>query len=188
MISGIVLAAGTSTRFGSTKQLQVVSGRALVQHSVDALSEAGVGELIVVTGHDAELVETIVELPPSGRWVRNPEFRTGQASSLAAALHALSQESEAVVVLMGDQPGVSAQDVSALMAGFRESRAKIVRASYRNGPGPALLSREIYAEAGHLHGDVGARVLMASHPDWVHDVKIDADVPADIDSREDLPG
>jgi CTP:molybdopterin cytidylyltransferase MocA len=48
------------------------------------------------------------------------------------------------------------------------------------------LSREIYAEAGHLHGDVGARVLIASHPDWVYEVKIDAAVPRDIDTPQDL--
>jgi CTP:molybdopterin cytidylyltransferase MocA len=88
---------------------------------------------------------------------------------------------------MADQPGVSAADVSALISGFRESRAKIVRASYKDGPGPALLSREIYADAGHLHGDVGARVLIASHPDWVHEVKIDSVVPRDIDTAADLP-
>jgi CTP:molybdopterin cytidylyltransferase MocA len=50
-----------------------------------------------------------------------------------------------------------------------------------------LLSREIYADAGHLHGDVGARVLIASHPDWVHEVKIDSVVPRDIDTAADLP-
>ncbi len=187
MISGVVLAAGTSTRFGSTKQIHVIDGRALVQHAVDALVEAGVDEVIVVTGHDAERVEVQIELPPAGRFVRNPDFRGGQATSLAAALHEVAPDSEGAVILMGDQPGVSATDVRALIEGFRTSRAKIVRASYRNGPGPALLSREIYAEAGHLHGDVGARVLMASHPDWVHEVMIDAGVPADIDSVEDLP-
>ena len=186
MISGVVLAAGTSTRFGSTKQLHEIEGRTLVQHAVDALVEAGVDEVIVVTGHDAELVEAKVVLPPAGRFVRNPEFRSGQASSLAAALHEVAPGSEGCVILMGDQPGVSAADVSALIAGFRQSRSKIVRASYADGPGPALLSREIYAEAGHLHGDVGARVLMASHPDWVYEVDIDAAVPRDIDTPQDL--
>ena len=44
---------------------------------------------------------------------------------------------------------------------------------YEDGPGPSLLSREIYAEAGHLHGDVGARILIASHPEWVEEVAVD---------------
>jgi CTP:molybdopterin cytidylyltransferase MocA len=71
------------------------------------------------------------------------------------------------------------------MARFNATRAKIVRATYLDGPGPALLSREIFAEAGHLHGDVGARVLIASHPDWVEEVSIDSDAPPDVDTPGD---
>ena len=187
MISGVVLAAGTSSRFGSTKQLAIVDGRRLAQHAVDALSEAGVDEIVVVTGHDAGAVEAAVALPGTGRFVRNPAYREGQASSLAAALHSLDGASEAAVVLMADQPGVTADDVRALIARFAATRKQIVRAAYRDGPGPALLSREIYAEAGHLSGDVGARVLMASHPEWVEDVPIEANLPSDIDTPDDLP-
>jgi CTP:molybdopterin cytidylyltransferase MocA len=87
---------------------------------------------------------------------------------------------------MGDQPDVSAEVVRAVIAGFRETRKQIVRAAYRDGPGPSLLSREIYGEAGHLSGDVGARVLIASHPDWVENVPIDADAPRDVDTPADL--
>ena len=187
MISGVVLAAGTGSRFGGTKQLAVVDGKPLLQHSVDALAEARVDEIIVVTGHDAEAVEAGVSLPSGGRFVRNPGFRDGQATSLAAALHEVDPTSEAAVILMADQPGVSAPMIEVLIRGFRRTRKQIVRAAFRDGPGPALLSREIYAEAGHLHGDVGARVLIASHPEWVEEVEIDAEVPPDIDLPGDLP-
>ena len=56
-------------------------------------------------------------------------------------------------------------------------RSRIVRIAYTDGPGPALLSREVYAEAGHLHGDIGARALMASHPDWVEEVVVPFHAP-----------
>jgi CTP:molybdopterin cytidylyltransferase MocA len=49
-----------------------------------------------------------------------------------------------------------------------------------------LLSREIYADAGHLHGDIGARILMASHPEWVEDVTLDRAAPPDVDTEIDL--
>jgi molybdenum cofactor cytidylyltransferase len=186
VISGIVLAAGTGSRFGGTKQLAELDGRPLAQHAIDALAGAGVDELIVVTGHDADAVESALSLPPGARFVRNPEFAKGQSTSLAAALHEVHAQSEAVVVLMADQPGVSVDVVQTLMARFLQTRKQIVRVAFRDGPGPALLSREIYAEAGHLHGDVGARVLMASHPEWVEEVTIDADAPLDVDTREDL--
>lgn len=186
MISGIVLAAGEGRRFGGTKQLHELGGRALILHAVDALVGGGVDEVLVVTGHDAERVEAI--LPPEICAVRNPAFRDGQASSLAAALHAVDDASEAAVVLLADQPGVLAEDVRALIEGFRRTRAAIVRLRYADGPGPALLSREIHAEAGHLHGDVGARVLMASHPEWVVEIDVDRPAPRDVDTPEDLPG
>jgi molybdenum cofactor cytidylyltransferase len=186
VISGIVLAAGTGSRFGGTKQLEIVHGRPLAQHAIDTAVAAGLDEILVVTGHDAEAVEAAVTLPDGARFVRNPRHREGQSSSLAAALHEIADESEAAVVLMADQPGVAAEVVTALVSRFRATRRQIVRSVYRNGPGPALLSREVYAEAGHLHGDVGARVLMASHPEWVEDVEVDADVPPDVDAAADL--
>lgn len=183
MISGIVLAAGRSSRFGSTKQLAELGGVPLVRHPIDALRDV-VDEVLVVTGHDAERVEAA--LPSHVRIVRNERFRDGLATSLAAALHELPDDSEAAVVLLADQPGIGADDVRALVERFRATRARIVRLSYADGPGPALLSREIYAEAGHLRGDAGARVLMASHPEWVEDVDRPGPVPDDVDVPKDL--
>ena len=187
MISGVVLAAGTGSRFGGTKQLTIVDGKPLAQHAIDALVEAGVDELVVVTGHDAVRVASGLTRPPDARVVYNGAFRDGQATSLAAALHALDDESEAAVVLMADQPGITADVIRALVDRFRATRKQVVRALYEDGPGPSLLSREIYAEAGHLHGDVGARVLIASHPEWVEEVAIDGPAPPDVDTPDDLP-
>jgi len=186
VITGVVLAAGEGRRFGGTKQLAALDGKPLAQHAVDALAGARVDELLVITGHDAEAVETALTLPGAGRFVRNPDHRKGQSSSLAAAFHDIADDSEAAVVLMGDQPGVTADEVRALITRFRATRAQIVRLRYEDGPGPALLSREIYAEAGHLHGDVGARVLIASHPEWVEEVDVDRRAPRDVDTPADL--
>ncbi len=185
MISGVVLAAGSGARFGGTKQLERFGGRAMVLHAVDALRASGaVDEILVVTGHDAEAVEAV--LPADVHAVRNPDHRAGQATSLAAALHVVDPASEGAVILMADQPGVLGSDVQVLIDAFRASRAQIVRLRYTDGPGPALLSREIYGEAGHLHGDTGARVLIASHPDWVHEVAIERPAPRDVDTVDDL--
>ena len=186
MISGVVLAAGISSRFGSTKQIFVLGSKPLVVHAIDALRDAGAGEIIVVVGHDREAVEAV--LPPDVHVVRNSDYRDGQATSLAAALHDVADDSEAAIVLQADQPGITADDLRSLIAGFRETRAQIARLRYLDGPGPALLSREIYAEAGHLHGDAGARLLIASHPEWVHEVLVDRRTPHDIDTPGDLPG
>ena len=186
MISGVVLAAGTGSRFGATKQIVAVDGKPLAQHAIDALDAAGVDEVIVVTGHDAVKVASALMLPRHGRIVYNAAFKDGQATSLAAAIHALDDESEAAVILMADQPGVTSDVIRSLVSRFRASRTQVVRAMYTDGPGPSLLSREIYAEAGHLHGDVGARILIASHPEWVEEVEVDGAAPRDVDEPGDL--
>ncbi|HEX9299968.1 MAG TPA: nucleotidyltransferase family protein [Actinomycetota bacterium] len=185
MISGVVLAAGTGSRFGGTKQLAELDGAPLVLHAVEALRDAGVGEIVVVTGHDADAVEAV--LPPEVRAVRNASYRDGQSTSLAAALHALDERSEAAVVLMADQPEIRGTDIQALVETFRATHPRITRLRFTDGPGPSLLSREIYADAGHLRGDAGARVLMASHPEWVEEVAIDRPAPRDVDAPDDLP-
>jgi molybdenum cofactor cytidylyltransferase len=185
-ISGIVLAAGSASRFGSTKQIARVDGKPLVLHAVDRLRAASVGEILVVTGHDGDAVEAI--LPPGVRAVRNDRYRDGLSTSLAVGLHALDEESAGAVVLMADQPGVTDEDVRSLIRGFQTSRARIVRLRYTDGPGPALLSREIYGEAGHLQGDAGARLLEASHPEWVVEIEVGRPRPRDIDERDDLRG
>ncbi len=181
-----MLAAGTGSRFGGTKQLAIVDGKPLAQHAVDALDAAGVDEIVVVTGHDAVKVASGLALPAQARIVYNAAFKDGQATSLAAAIHALDDQSEAAVVLMADQPGITPDVIRALVDAFRATRRQVVRAMYADGPGPSLLSREIYAEAGHLHGDVGARILIASHPEWVEDVAIAGPAPRDVDLPEDL--
>jgi molybdenum cofactor cytidylyltransferase len=186
VITGVVLAAGEARRFGATKQIAVVDGKPLAQHAIDALWQADVGEILVITGHDADAVESALRLPASGRFVRNDAYPDGQSTSLAAAFHEVADDSEASVVLMADQPGITPDDVRALMQRFRATRKQIVRLRFDDAPGPALLSREIYAEAGHLHGDVGARVLIASHPEWVEEVPVSRAAPADIDTPDDL--
>jgi molybdenum cofactor cytidylyltransferase len=187
VISGIVLAAGSGSRFGGTKQIAVHETKPLAQHAVDALASAGIDEIVVVTGHDAAAVERAIRLPPHGRFVRNPDHVSGQSSSLSVGLHALNDDSAGAVVLLADQPGVTDAEVRTLVDTFERTRSRVVRIAYTDGPGPALLSREVYAEAGHLSGDVGARALMASHPDWIEEVAVPFRAPADVDRPEDLP-
>ena len=186
MISGVVLAAGTGSRFGGTKQLVVVHGKPLAQHAIDALDEAGVDEIVVVTGHDAVAVASALSLPGHARIVWNKAYREGQASSLGAALHAVGDDSEAAVILMADQPGVTADVIRSLISVFLATRKQVVRATYADGPGPSLLSREIYAEAGHLRGDVGARILIASNPEWVEEIPAEGPAPRDVDLPTDV--
>jgi molybdenum cofactor cytidylyltransferase len=186
MISALVLAAGEGTRFGGTKQIEVVRGKPLVQHAVDAAAEAGVDEIVVVVGHDALRVRDALELPPGSRSVINARYAEGQSTSLAAGLRALDPASGAAIVLMADQPGIQPHHVTALDSAFRQGAPEIVRLRFRDGPGPALLARSIWDEALGLRGDIGARALFDAHPERVRWVEVGEDAPADVDRPADL--
>jgi molybdenum cofactor cytidylyltransferase len=177
VISGVVLAGAGAPASGARASLGLRTQRAL-----DALTSAGVGELVVVvTGDDADLIEGAIRLPPHGHFVRDTDHASGPASSLAAGLHALADDCEAAVVLLAEEPGVTDAEIRALVDAFERSRARIVRIAYIDGPGPALLSREIHAEAAHLHGDAGMPTLIASHPEWLEEVRVPFAAPAAVD-------
>jgi CTP:molybdopterin cytidylyltransferase MocA len=186
VITGIVLAAGTSSRFGRTKQRLELEGKPLVQHAVDAAAAAGLDEVVVVLGHDAERVGASLVLPASGRTVLNPRYEAGQSTSLIAGLDAAGPESDAAVVLLADQPGITSEHVRTLVDAFEAGRPLVVRLRFRDGPGPALLSRDVWDEARKLAGDTGAREIIAAHPGWVKEVAVDSDAPADVDRPPDL--
>jgi molybdenum cofactor cytidylyltransferase len=185
MISAIVLAAGSATRFGTTKQLARVRGSTLVQHAVDAAA-AVADEVIVVLGHDADAVETSLSLPETARAVRNPRHAEGQSTSLAAGIAACAPGSEAAVVLLGDQPGIRTDHVGTLVTVFHDTGAQVLRLRFRDAPGPALLARSVWPELAELTGDVGARALFDREPERVRWVAVDEDAPTDVDVPDDL--
>lgn len=186
MISALVLAAGEGRRFGGTKQLERVRGRALAQHAIDAAAGAGVGEIVVVLGHDAERVRAALTLPPGARTVVNGRYREGQSSSLAEGLRALDPSSEAAVMLLADQPGIAERHVRALVEAFADGGAEILRMRFRDGPGPAIVARSVWPELERLEGDVGARALFAAHPERVRWLAFEEDAPVDVDEPGDL--
>ncbi|MFL5798104.1 MAG: NTP transferase domain-containing protein [Actinomycetota bacterium] len=187
MIAAIVLAAGRATRFGSPKQLAEVGGRTLVQHAVDAAADAGVDVVVVVLGHAADRVERELSLPRNARVVLNPAFAEGQSTSLRAGIGGLPPEAGAAVILLADQPGITALDVQAVIATHTATGARIVRARYRGIPGhPVLIAKELFPEVEGTTGDAGARDVLRDHADEIVEVDIDRDPPPDVDTPDDL--
>ena len=179
-VGGLVLAAGDGSRFGGTKQLATLAGRPLLEHALAAV--APLQPRVVVLGHEAGAIAAAVDLQ-GAEPVVCAGWREGQAASLRAGVAALGDVDAAVVVL-GDQPRITAEAVSAIAAAA--GRGDAARATYRGTPGhPVLLGRALLDRAGELRGDVGFRDLLAQAD--VHDVEVGglAD-PADIDTREEL--
>jgi molybdenum cofactor cytidylyltransferase len=155
----------------------------MLQHAIDAAEAAGVDEIVIVLGHDADRIEAAIRLPRRSRVVVNPDFASGQSSSLRTGLAAASDGSEAAVILLGDQPGVVAGAIRAIIDAYGRSKARVVRASYGGRPGhPVLLARETWDEVAALEGDVGARELVAAHPEWVAEAEVGGEEPPDVDS------
>jgi len=186
VISGILLAGGTSSRLGRPKQLMELGGRPVLQHVVDAAAAAGLDELVVVLGHRAEDVAAALTLPATARAVVNPDYATGQASSMRTGLAAASPSSEAALLLLGDQPAMRPADIRAVVAAYRAGAGPVVQGSYRGTPGhPVLFDRSVWPDLLAVEGDRGARDVLKAHPDWVVRVDLDADLPADLDTMED---
>jgi CTP:molybdopterin cytidylyltransferase MocA len=181
-VGGLILAAGEGRRFGGTKQLARFEGRPLLEHALEAMS--GVSPRVVVLGHAAEEILARVDLHGASPVVCEG-WADGQSASLRCGLAALG-DVDAVVVVLGDQPGITPEAIEAIAAAGGDEEA--VRATYDGVPGhPVLLRRPLLERAGELRGDSGFRDLLRGAA--VREVEIGelAD-PADIDTREELAG
>lgn len=183
MISGVILAAGTSSRLGRPKQLLVLGGKPVLQHTIDSAASAGLDELIVVLGHVAARVRSAVDLPPGARAITNPEFASGQTSSLRSGLAAVDARAEAAVVLLGDQPGLQPTTVRTVVEGWRSGTAPVARAVYRGTPGhPVVIGRAAFAAFENASGDDGGRAVLADL--GAEEIELRTAAPSDLDTWE----
>lgn len=147
-----------------------------------------IDDVWVVLGSNLEAVLEMVDLSDCGI-IENPEWEDGMATSLRVGLDAINRLSraETAVVFMGDQPGVSAETVTALCEHAARSKALAVVPKYRYQRGnPVLLRRSLWTRVMSIEGDVGARDFLKAHPEWVEEVRFDELAPRDIDTALDL--
>jgi len=193
---GLLLAAGSSARFGSEadKLQAVVAGAPLVAHAAHLLLAVPVDRLFVVVPSEQSAVATCLASALSQvqqarlRWVPNAAHREGLSTSVRVGLEAAAKDSAGwteVLVMPGDQPGVEVATARAVQASVRTSR-RPARAVYADGPGhPVGLPREVWDRlAQQLTGDAGARSFLAGLD--VLDVPVAGTAPIDVDTPEDL--
>lgn len=192
-LTGIVLAAGASTRMGRPKQLLPLGGRPLLQRTLDQAAAACLDELILVLGHRAAEIRDALDLPDPSRCrvVVNEHYRAGQAGSLRRGLRSADPAAAAAAILLGDQPLVTAGLIDRVVRAYREAGARAARPMYVGAGGervpghPVLLDRSTWAELERLGGDRGARDLLAAHPDWLCEIPLGDDPPLDVNTEED---
>jgi nicotine blue oxidoreductase len=180
----LVLAAGGSERFGSPKQLALFKGRPLVEWPLTALAEAGIEPRVLVLGASADLIEPRIT-PAGARLVHCRDWQEGQAASLRAGVRAIEEtDADAVVVVLGDEPLLSAEAVKRVVAA--RGAAPAVRATYNGTPvHPTLIERELWPHLLALRGDHGAAGVIGE-TGFTAVPCDDLASPADIDTPDDL--
>ncbi len=188
-VCAVVLAAGKSSRMAPANKLFVqIDGISLLDHAVEAATGSSCVDTVVVIGNEA----TRARAGLAGRSVRiveNKDYAQGLATSLRAGIAAVPADCDAVVVLLGDMPQVTANHVDRLIAAFapHEGRAICVATRTAKRGNPVLWARTYFDEMLALDGDQGARALIRKHEDAVCEVEMDDDgVLVDLDTPEAL--
>lgn len=180
----IVLAAGSASRFGAPKLAANLNGRPVLQHVLAAARMSGVGDTWLVTGGD----ETAVLHAADGLAdyvVANPDHGSGMGTSVARGIEACRSGADAALILLGDQPRVTAGHIERIAAAWSGDANEIVATDYGSGKGPPVLFGEAaFADLLVLDGDAGGRHLFGDERFTLKLVEFgDA---ADIDTPEDL--
>jgi molybdenum cofactor cytidylyltransferase len=180
---GLVLAAGSSRRLGQPKQLLPYGPGTLLGHTLDVARASALDQVVVVLGAASEAVRAQVEL--AGITVtESPAPEEGCALSIGTGLLALRDDWTTLVLLLGDQPGVTPEAVAALCAGRGDAPSAVCQ--YDDGPGhPLAFARDLAGELAALHGDRGVWKLLDRYADVAARVPVAGPVPRDVDTWDD---
>ena len=185
-VYAVVLAAGQSERFGSAKLLADLNGRPLLHHALSAAQGACPGSVCLVVGHRSdEILDTAAGL--ADLIVMNEEYDSGIGSSISRGVQACHDRADAILVVLADQPLVTASHLSELVGTWTGDPDEIIASRFAgiDGP-PVLFASGLFDQLGLLSGDAGARQILLRNALAVRAVEfepasVDVDTPADIE-------
>lgn len=181
----IILAAGASTRLGQPKQLVKLGGRPALHIVIaNAVAVAGADVTVVLGAHAREL--TYLLSRTSASWAINREWEEGMASSIRTGLARLPPACQAVLILLGDQVGVTPDDLRRLIDAWKANESCIAASVYDRHVGvPAIFPSFCFSELAELRGDHGARPVLERHRDRVTRIAM-PNAAIDLDTPEQL--
>jgi molybdenum cofactor cytidylyltransferase len=185
----ILLAAGSSSRMGRSKQLLSIQGRSLLQLSAEAAIGSGARKVMVVLGSQAEEHrKALAHLRVSN--VINTEWQKGMGGSIKSGLAELlqfSRELTSVIVMVCDQPAITAAHLIELRNKYAELNSPVVASLYANAPGvPVLFDHTLFSDIFHIGDEHGAKKILSRHARSIVTVdfpggEIDLDTPEEFD-------
>lgn len=189
--AGVILAAGSSTRMGSPKQLLKLKGKFLIERVLDAALDSKLETIFLVLGHEFQKIQQA--LGPKIRDPRlnvlvNHQYQKGLSKSLRCGLERVKDIYPSVMFLLGDQPLIHSRMIDHLLEAFWLGDQEICVPIHQGRRGnPVIFSRKIYPELEKIEGDKGARDLIQAQIDRVLFVEMQEPLLFfDIDTEEDL--
>ena len=186
MIAGLILAAGESRRMGRDKALLTYHGRTFIETVIDNLRAAGIKNVTVVLGHQAETIQSAINLA-GVRVVVNFHYEQGQTSSLKLGLAAVAADApEGVVLCLVDHPAVPAAVIVKLLERFQSTHPPVVVPTYQCQRGhPVIISQAVFPELLALPPDEPANAVIRKYRPTTQFVEVaDPGVLLDIDDPQ----
>ena len=190
MISAILLAAGESKRMvDENKLVKKYKNIPLIKHAVSNVLNSSIDELIIVLGYQKEAIEKIIEENKKIKFIANPNFESGIASSIKKGLDSLPKETEAFFICLGDMPNVNKEIYNQLInASFGNKDKEIFVPYYQERQAnPILFSKKMKDEIQKIEGDFGAKKIIADNEKKVFKLSIqDKGVITDFNNINDF--
>jgi molybdenum cofactor cytidylyltransferase len=186
-ISGLLLAAGLSTRIGEPKQLLPFGCSTMIETVVDNLLASKLNEVLVVIGHEAEKVKARIQHKPV-KIVFNPDYQRGMLTSAQCGVRLIFESADAFALFLVDQPFITSELIDRVIDAYAQTNRGIVLPSYHHRRGhPVIFNRRYVADILALSQESeGVKSLYGKYADDIHYVIVDTDrVLRDIDYRED---
>ena len=185
VVCACVLAAGTSTRFGETKLVRNLHGKPLVQHALLASQGACEGRVTLVVGHDEAAVIAAAS-GHSDKVIINRDHQQGIGTSIAAAVRECRDGADAILIVLADQPLVTAAHLSQLIDQWSGADDEIIASAFEGVVGPPILfPKKTFAALCKLQGDTGAKKILSNDEFHVRSIDfppagMDIDTPGDL--------
>lgn len=187
-ITPVILAAGTSSRMGRSKQLVLFNGLSMLDHSIQAVLDMGIARPLVVLGHDAVTIIAQAKFLKFCETVINQKYLEGIATSLQCGVQSSPKSTMAYLFLHADQPLITKKLIEEMVEKFLRGKADILYPTYKAKRGnPVIISAQLRGRLLEARGDSGARFLFNDPALRITAYPVNSPaVLLDVDTEEDL--